>query len=241
MNGLDKVTAVILAGGLGTRLRPVVSDRPKALADVGGRPFLSYLLDQLAGAGVRRVVLCTGYRGEMVRAAYGDVYRGLRLVHSRESSPLGTGGALGLAVPLLRSNMVLVLNGDSFCGASLQRFWVRHRGSGGAGALVLTRVPDTSRYGRVVCRGGRVDRFEEKDGQGGPGWVNAGVYLLSRRVVAAIPAGRAVSLEKEVLPGLIAEGLYGYRSRGRFVDIGTPDTFVAAPHILSMDGGDMPP
>lgn len=228
MGALSGVTALVLAGGLGTRLRPVVADRPKALAEVGGRPFLAYLLDQLAGTGIRRVVLCTGHLGEQIPRAFGDVYRGLRLVYSREASPLGTGGALRLALPLLRSDIVLVMNGDSYCGMALKRFWNRHRACGGAGSLVLTRVSETSRYGRVLCRGGRVVRFEEKDGRGGPGWVNAGVYLLARRVMAAIPAGRAVSLEREVLPALVQQGLCGYLSRGRFVDIGTPETYALA-------------
>ena len=109
------VTAAILAGGLGTRLRSVVKDRPKVLAEIRGVPFLTYLLDQLAAAGVRDVVLCTGYMGEQVRSAFGDSYGGMCLSYSQESSPLGTAGALRLALPLFKSSSVLVMNGDSFC------------------------------------------------------------------------------------------------------------------------------
>lgn len=241
MDRLADVTAAILAGGLGTRLRPVVADRPKPLAEVGGRPFLAYVLDRLAGAGVRRAVLCTGYRGGQIEAAFGKAYRGVDLVYSREPSPLGTGGALRLALPLLRSDAVLVVNGDSYCDADLAGFWHWCRDHDATAALVVTHVADPSRYGRVVVRGERVVRFEEKANAGGPGWVNAGVYLFSCPVIAAIPAGEAISLEKEVLPGLVTRGrLFGYRTGGRFIDIGTPETYaVAAAYLVQgLEGGE---
>ena len=122
MGDLSATTAVVLAGGLGTRLRAAVRDRPKGLAQIGGRPFLAYLLDQLDSAGVRKTVLCTGYLGEEVKETFGGEYRGLQLAYSQERSPLGTGGALRLAVPLLASDPVLVLNGDSYCEADLPAF-----------------------------------------------------------------------------------------------------------------------
>src|SRR5437879_601155 len=109
------VTAAILAGGLGTRLRSVIADRPKVLAPVGGRPYLTYLLDQLAKAAVREVVLLTGYGAEQVRDALGATYAGMRLVHAAEPAPLGTAGALRHALPHLRSPAVLLMNGDSYC------------------------------------------------------------------------------------------------------------------------------
>ena len=121
------VTAAILAGGLGTRLRPAVADRPKVLAPVGGRPYLTYLLDQLAGAGVREVVLLTGYAADEVRDALGDRYGRMRLRYSVEPAPLGTAGALRLALPLLAAPAVLLLNGDSYCDADLGAFRRSHR------------------------------------------------------------------------------------------------------------------
>jgi NDP-sugar pyrophosphorylase family protein len=231
------VSAAILAGGLGTRLRPVVADRPKVLARVAGRPFLCYLLDQLAQAGLGEVLLLTGHLGEQVRDELGDGYGGVRLVYSREPAPLGTGGAVRAALGCLKAPAVLLLNGDSFFEVDLPafyRFHVRRGGSGTAkpqaASIALTRVADTSRYGRVRLRpGGRVVRFEEKATGAGPGWVNAGVYLLARRVVEAIPEGRPVSLEREVLPAWVARGeVYGHRRRGRFLDIGTPESFARA-------------
>ena len=106
---LSDITAAILAGGQGTRLRPVLADRPKVLAEVMGRPFLSYLLDQLSSAGARKVILCTGYMGDMVQEVYGGTYKSLHLLYSREDEPLDTGGALRLALPLIDSDCVLVM------------------------------------------------------------------------------------------------------------------------------------
>ena len=149
MNELSDLTAVILAGGLGTRLRSVVADRPKVIAEVGGRPFLSYLLDQLGTVGIQYVVLCTGYLGQKVRAIFGDSYAAINLVYSHEKTPMGTGGALVLAAPLLKSESVLVMNSDSFFETNLEAFWTFHRTKNAEAALTLVKVPDTKRFGRV--------------------------------------------------------------------------------------------
>ncbi len=116
MNTIGNVTAAVLAGGLGTRLRGVLADCPKVLAPVKGKPFLAYLLEHLAGQGLRDVVLCVGYGSEQVEAVFGRSYAGLRLAYSCEPAPLGTAGAVRLALPMLESDPVLVMNGDSFCG-----------------------------------------------------------------------------------------------------------------------------
>ena len=237
MQDLASVTAAILAGGLGTRLRSAVADRPKVLAEIRGRPFLVYLLDQLVAAGVKYAVLCIGYLGERVQAEFGDAYGRLRLVYSQESSPLGTAGALRLALPLFKpglseanvSDSVLVMNGDSICQANLRAFWAWHYARGADATLLLTRMPDTRRYGRVqVDENGLVLRFDEKNRSGGPGWINAGIYLINRRLLLTIPASRAVSLEQEMFPVWIGRGLYGYKSKGRFLDIGTPEAYAMA-------------
>lgn len=226
---LGTTTAAIFAGGLGTRLRSQVDDRPKVLAEVRGRAFLSYLLDQLAAAGLRSVVVCTGYMGDRVRAEFGDSYGPLRLRYSQEDAPLGTAGALRLARHLLESDPVLVMNGDSICRADLEAFRIWHREKQAEASILLTEVPDTGRYGRVtVDEAGALIAFEEKQNAGGPGWINAGVYLLSDRLIRAIPSGRAVSLEREVLPDWIGKRLFGHRSEARFLDIGTPESYARA-------------
>ncbi len=221
-------TAAVLAGGLGTRLRPALEDLAKVLAPTGGRPFLAYLLDQVAAAGIRRVVLCTGYLGEQVREAFGDRHGPLQLHYSRESSPLGTAGALRLAMPLLDGDPVLVLNGDSYCGAALEEFvsWHRTAASDSPGSLLLAWVNDSSRFGAIeVDDSGVISSLREKTGQPTPGWINAGVYLLSQRLLASIPKGGAVSIERDVFPAWVGRGLRGYRVRAPFIDIGTPDSY----------------
>jgi NDP-sugar pyrophosphorylase family protein len=225
----SKFTAAILAGGLGTRLRTVVADRPKVMAEIHGRPFLSYLLDQLLSAGFRSAILCTGYLGEQIAHVFGTRYRDLQLSYSLESRPLGTAGALRLALPQLVSNPVLVMNGDSYCHANLRAFgqWYRERTD--QAAILLTQVTDSRRYGSVkLADDGSVIEFGEKLAEQRSNWINAGIYLLNPAMISSIAVDRSVSLEYDVFPGLVGQGLSGYRSDGQFLDIGTPDDFEKA-------------
>lgn len=232
----DTVTAVILAGGLGTRLRSVVADRPKVLADVHGRPFILYLLDQLDSAGIQDVVVCTGYMGDQVRAACGDCYSGLYLRYSHEPEPLGTAGALRLALPLIRSDPMLVLNGDSFCQVDLHSFMTWHSEYKREASVLLIWNNHTNRYGQVdVAADDSICRFMEKPGTQQPGWINAGVYLLTRHLIQTIPSTRIVSLEREVFPAWVGHGLYGYRGHGRLVDIGTPEGYSLAETFFTVE------
>ena len=229
MQNLANTTAVILAGGLGTRLRSVVSDRPKVLARVGNRPFVTFLLDQLVAAKIKEVVLCTGYMADQIQEKLGNTYKSLRIIGSREPRPLGTGGAVRLALPHLNSDPVLIMNGDSYVDTDLTAYvnWFfkqNHQAS-----LLLVKVPDTSRYGKViVAKDGRVFAFEEKGSNIGPGWINAGIYIMKKSLVASIPAGIAFSLERELFPRLLNKSLYGFYSNGRFIDIGTPQSLCRA-------------
>lgn len=233
---IDSIKAAILAGGLGTRLRPKVADRPKVLAEVCGRPFLQFLLDQLCVAGIKDVVFCTGYMGNQVHALFGNCYRGIRLAYSKEPSPLGTAGALRLALPLLESHDILVMNGDSYCEANLHDFWSWHHNGDAEATLLLARVADTARYGRVqVDHAGRVLSFEEKGHKSGPGWINAGVYLIRHRLIESIPSMGPASIERDVFPGWIGRSLYGFQSEGRFLDIGTPEAYAEAQDFFAVD------
>lgn len=225
------IDVAILAGGLGTRLRSAIDDRPKVLATVAHRPFLSYVLDQVAAAGVRRVVLCTGHLGEQLEATFGDRHGALRLSYSREPTQRGTAGALRLALPLLRTDPVLVLNGDSYCDAALEDFatWHRAHTEPRSGSLLLTWIDDTSRYGAVEAdEAGDIVAFREKGSLTAPGWINAGVYVLSRRLLMSIPARGAVSIERDVFPRWIGRGLGAYRVKVPFLDIGTPESYAQA-------------
>lgn len=237
------LTAVILAGGLGTRLRPVVGDRPKVLAPIKGRPFLAYLLDQLASSGIQKVVLCTGYRGRDVRAVFGDRYGKLRLAYSQEAKPLGTGGALRRALLMLDTDSLLVMNGDSYCEADLGLFAAWHRARKATVSILLTRLPETKNYGRVeIDQNGAVVTFHEKSDGGGPGWINTGIYVIERQMVLAIPPEGAVSLERDVFPTWVGRGFCGLAVNARFLDIGMPASFAAAESFFSTwnKGGRLP-
>jgi len=226
-------TALVLVGGRGTRLAPVVQDRAKVLAEVAGRPFLTHLLDRLEAANFARVVLCTGYRGEEVRALMGDCYGALAIAYSHEDTVAGTGGALRLAAERFDADPLLVLNGDSCCEVELEALWARHQERAPAATMVVTEVPDTARFGRVELDGAqRVRAFREKTGEAHPGWINAGIYVVGRERLMAIDTGRAVSLESEVLPGWIPDGLDAFPARGGFLDIGTPRSYATAAEDL---------
>ena len=219
-------TAMVLAGGLGSRLAPVVADRPKPMALVDGEPFLARLLDQLAAAGCRRAILCTGHLGDRIEREMGREHAGVELVHSREAAPLGTGGALRLALPLLLDEAALVLNGDSYCDLALDAFVAWARARGGAPSLVAVHVDDAARFGRLrLATDGSVLGFEEKAGGGSGGDVNAGIYWLPRRLLALLPPNVPVSLERQVLPELVVAGLAAFRTGEPFLDIGTPEAY----------------
>jgi len=213
MNGLENTTAVILAGGLGTRLREVVADRPKVMALVAGRPFLTHLLDQLADSGIRKTVLCTGYLAEIIRNEL---------------------GALLNAAGQLSGGMVLVLNGDSYCRCNLAEFFSKLAESGAYAGMALTQVEDVARFGAVLTNDASlVESFIEKGGQTGPGWINAGIYLLPVDLVNTISPNRQVSLEYEVFPALMVKGLYGYHCPGLFIDIGIPEEYQRSQKLFS--------
>jgi NDP-sugar pyrophosphorylase family protein len=228
------VTAVILAGGLGTRLRSVVADRPKALADVAGRPFLDRILDQITSFGIGRAVLCVGYMAEQIEQQYGDHYKSLALSYSVERSLLGTGGALRYALEQVHTDTFLGLNGDSFCKYNFNEFLAFHDTKKANVSILLACVPEVSAFGSVeVNERQEVVRFTEKRIVSGEGLVNAGVYLMQKSMLSEIPAGRVLSLEKEILPHWINRGFFGYRNHDEgFLDIGTPETYNSAQRVL---------
>ncbi|MEX1096811.1 MAG: nucleotidyltransferase family protein [Planctomycetales bacterium] len=243
---VSHITAAILAGGLGTRLRAAIGERQKAAADVADRPFVAWLLDQLSRAGIRKAVLCTGYQSEEVARRLGDEHAGMQVVHSAEPRPLDTAGGLAHALPHLESQWLLVLNGDSYCGVDLAAFAAAVFASGTAGGIVLVHQDETASYGRVeIDESHRIRRFIEKGADADPGWINAGVYLLRRELLAEIPGGRPASLEREMFPRWIVRGVVGYPCDSPFLDIGTPERYAEAqaffknltPRRLSADGG----
>lgn len=231
----EKIDVVILVGGLGTRLREVVRDVPKPLAPIGGRPFLDILLGALDGhPWVGKVVLAIGHMaGQFIKTYEGKKEHSFDILFSVELEPMGTGGAIRLALPLTRTPEVLVLNGDSFVEMDWNAFIEKHRCRGYPMSLVLRQIDDAGRYGRVVLDDrGRAIRFEEKRPDAGAGLVNAGVYLFRRDLLEGIPAGRAVSLESELMPEFLKKGVGGFTTQGKFIDIGLPDSYRVAQRYL---------
>jgi len=232
------IMPIILAGGLGRRLSPVVADRPKPLAPVSGRPFVSYLLERIAAAGFRETVLATGHLGELFPEIMGSAFGALKLTYSQETSPLGTGGGVrqAMALPCATAyRWFLVLNGDSLVDMVLAEFldWAQRAVPVEAAKLVLVRVEWAARYGTVECDGHCVRAFREKEAESGPAWINAGVYLLSREHLEKWPVGRNFSLERDCLPQLAEAGqLYGWSVAAPFIDIGLPETYRQAAAFL---------
>lgn len=228
-------TCLILAGGLGTRLRPVFDSVPKCLAPILGRPFLAHQLEALARGGIRRVVMCTGYLADQVSDQFGSHYAGIELSYSAEEEPLGTGGAVRLAASRAMGNEFLVMNGDSFIAVDFRALVSAFFASSRQPLMVLSEVSETARYGRVDwaqqtsgLAASPVQQFLEK-GITGAGWINAGTYLLPREVIEVRPVGEPFSLERDVFPWLVScQRLLAVPAGTRFIDIGTPEAYAAA-------------
>jgi histidinol-phosphate phosphatase family protein len=242
-DALGRIDAFVLAGGLGTRLGKAVPGHQKVVAPVAGRSVLAQVLDQLADAGIRRAVVGVGHLASQVRASLGESHGPIAVAYSEEAELLGTAGALRHARDLLASDPVLVLNGDSYVEVNLAAFLAWHRARRAAASILLTTVPDPVRYGTVETdSGGRVLAFREKapadpaqpeDKRSAPAWISAGVYLLSRAVIEGLAQRAPSSLERDVFPFLVGAGLYAYPGGGRFIDIGTPESYAEAQEFFA--------
>jgi D-glycero-alpha-D-manno-heptose 1-phosphate guanylyltransferase len=216
--------AIVLAGGLGTRLRSAVPDLPKALAPVCGRPFLEILLSSLADKGCSRVVLSLGYLADRVRDHFGPRFAGIELAYEVESTPLGTGGAVRRALARCNADHVLVLNGDTYLDLEIEK--VESRWQQSRHPIIIAReVEDTFRYGRLVTAGEQLVGFTEK-GVSGRGLINAGHYVLSQDIARLFPAAEAFSLESDFLvKAADACPFEVFTTRGQFIDIGVPEDY----------------
>jgi len=221
--------ALILAGGAGTRLRPLTETVPKPVVPLAGRPHIAFLIDWLAGHGVDDVVVSCGHLADGVRAALSE-HDGPPVRYAEEPDPRGTAGAVRYAEDLL-GDRFLVLNGDILCDLDLSALIDHHRESGATATIALHPVDDPSAYGLVRRReNGEITAFLEKPepAEIDSDEINAGAYLLERSVLERIPPDREVSIEREVFPAMIGEGLHGVRLDGYWLDIGTPERFLQA-------------
>jgi len=230
------VQAIVLAGGLGTRLRGVVPDLPKPLAPVSGRPFLAIVLEQLRSQGFSLAVLSVGFRHELIRQAFGERFGGLAIDYAVEDRPLGTGGAIRLAARACSEPDVFVLNGDSYADLDFADMQARHCEAHVPLTVCAVEVPDAARYGRILVRDDRITGFSEK-GAAGPGLINAGIYLMRRNLLAVPELPEVFSFERDVLEARLADlRPLAYQTRGRFIDIGVPEDYARAQGMFAASG-----
>lgn len=225
--------AIVLVGGEGTRLRPLTSDVPKPAVTLVDRPFLAYAIEWLATHGVSEVVLACGFLPDVLRETLGEQERaGVTITYVAEPEPLGTAGAIRFAADALGDRLedrFLALNGDVLADLDLSALVRAHEERDARATIALHPVGDSSAYGLVRRdEGGRVLEFLEKTGEAVPGEINAGAYVLDRSVFDLIPAGQAVSIEREVFPRLVGEGLHALLLDGYWMDIGTPERYLQA-------------
>lgn len=228
--------AIILAGGFGTRLKHIVSDVPKPMAPVTGAPFLSWLFRRLQKAGVERVILSTGYLHEKIEEFYGDKFENLSLVYSRETTPLGTGGAILLGMNKAYTEDILVLNGDTLFDIDFDAFSIFHEEKRSVLSVALRRVDDVARYGSVlVDDDGRITAFSEKDQVHGEGLINGGIYLINKKWFRGLNLPERFSFEKEVLEEFYTgHDFYGLGFGSYFIDIGVPEDYFRAQDEFKM-------
>jgi NDP-sugar pyrophosphorylase family protein len=227
---LRDVDALVLCGGLGTRLRPLITDRPKALAEISGRPFIDILLDRIFAQGISRAVLCVGFEKEQIkdhitlaraqRPAWGEV------VFSEEDAPLGTGGAIKNAEALVGGEHFFVLNGDTLAEVVLADLYGFHREKKSTVTIAAAPVPDRADVGSLDIRDdGRISGFRERAADRA-GYVNAGAYMMHRSVFDIMPPEGEFSLEQDIFPKVVVtHPCFAFVTDASVLDIGTPERY----------------
>ena len=219
---------IILAGGLGTRLYPVLKDLPKPMAPVGNKCFLEIILELMKKNGLTDFIFCVRHMAEKIVAYFGDGSRfGVKISYSTEEVPLGTGGAIGLLRSMINETFC-VLNGDTYQELDLEDCIIKHKASGAIGTMTLVKVQDSSRYGQVITDpGGYVTDFHEKGIVEQESYINAGLYVLERAVFDYIPQNKFVSLEKDVFSAILKDEkkINTYKYVKNFFDIGIPEDY----------------
>ena len=232
INNTSKTTAeidvLVLCGGAGSRLRPLISDRPKGMALIGGRPFLDILVEDLLKQGFRRIIFCVGHLKEQIIGRYKS-RDDVECLFSQEDVPLGTGGAVQKALPLVRGDPFLVMNGDSLCRVDFERFYSFHQAKAANASFVLTQVDERHDGGVVrLDRTQEVHSFLEKSTAGGRNdcFINAGIYLLQRESIEFQVMTPPFSLEYDIFPKLVnTKRCFGFVVKSELVDIGTPERY----------------
>jgi NDP-sugar pyrophosphorylase family protein len=233
------IDVVILCGGMGTRLKTVVDDKPKPMAEIDNRPFIDILIGYVATFGFQRFILCAGYKAESIEQYYKSKKYGIEILIAKEQEPLGTGGAVKNARPLIGSNPFLVLNGDSFFGMDLHRFVEFHLRKKALLSIALINANNAKSYGSIkIDKLDRVVEFCEKKENSRESMINAGIYLFNHEVLYLMPDDRKFSLEYDFFPKNVNREMFGYLTKGLFIDIGTPQRYTQAKQLLK-DFGDI--
>jgi D-glycero-alpha-D-manno-heptose 1-phosphate guanylyltransferase len=224
-------TAIILAGGFGTRLQSVVNDLPKPMAPINGEPFLNYQLNYLKHYGIKNVILSVGYLAEKIKAYYGYNFNGLEIDYVVEENPMGTGGGIRLALEKCTESLSFVLNGDSFFDVDLIKFYDLHIQNRSQISLALRKVNNSSRYGTIEkTKENIISSFKEKSGIDHEGIINGGVYLLDKNLyLQKTPSATNFSIEKDFFEKQLSNSLIsGFEFEGYFIDIGIPEDYLKA-------------
>jgi D-glycero-alpha-D-manno-heptose 1-phosphate guanylyltransferase len=236
---------VILAGGLGKRLKSVTGGAQKVLAKIGEKPFLEILIDYIASQGAKRFILCVGHGSDEVEAYFKDKYSALEIIFSREDAPLGTGGAIKQGAGYVKTDRFLAMNGDCFCVIDYKALIAAHRGHKANATIAITKLPDVREYGSItINEKSRIVGFKEKSTVGDglvsartAGLINTGTYCLDRDVFDLIPTPQKFSIEYDFFPHLVGKGFYAFEVENRFIDIGTPERYQwAQEHLKSLKG-----
>lgn len=224
--------AIVLAGGLGSRLRKIVADVPKPMAPINGRPFLEILLSQLAKNNFNRVIISIGYMGQVIKNHFSSNFMNMDIVYVHEDAPLGTGGGVRLAMEKIAQDHVYIFNGDTFLNLEVDRVesqWRQNKNP----IIIARKVEDTSRFGRLLIKENSVIGFDEKSIDG-PGMINAGCYVLNRGQLFDFKLGNAFSLEKDYLAKQVVRSKFDvFITKGEFIDIGVPDDYLRSQLMLS--------
>jgi len=233
---LEDIDVVLLCGGLGTRLRPLISDRPKVLAKFGETTFLDILIHELVSQGFQNFILCVGYMKEQIKShfAQGKEYT---ITFSEEESPLGTGGALRKAIPLVKSETFMVMNGDSICAINFEDFYLFHTEKKALLSMALVRTKSAEDFGSVtINESHEIISFKEKNRDSKDSLINAGMYLMQKEIVSYMPDKSQFSLETDFFPEIIQKKCIGYIIDSELIDIGTPERYQKA---VDRIGGDI--
>ena len=228
------IESIVLAGGQGTRLRAIVRDLPKPMADIAGRPFLWWLMTRLKQQGVGRVILSVGYKSEAIQDYFGSAFDGMEISYAVEKEPLGTGGAMKYALEKARAPQVIVLNGDSYVDVSLQGLLSTFDSANTDLAVAVTYLNDSARYGSLVIeeKTNTITGFSEKKGPAA-GYINAGVYCLRRDIFAKYSAPATFSFERDFLPNAVRSyKTAGLKEVRAFIDIGVPEDYAFAQTLI---------